>query len=155
MNKTIDKFLEKREIAIAGVSPKKGNWGQMLMKELKKNNYTAFPINPKHDEVEGISCLNSVTDLPESVENLILAVNPERAREIILQCKNTGIKRVWLNQGVGDGAYSAEAIDLLKEMKLEYVYGFCPMMFFGKGMHKMHYWFRKNMGKTPVEFVKA
>lgn len=154
MNKTIDAFLEKREIAIAGVSPKKGNWGQVLLKELKKNNYTVYPINPTHDEVEGVKCLKTVADLPKTVENLILAVNPERAREIINQCENTGIKRVWLNQGVGDGAYSAEAVDLLKNKKMEYVYGFCPMMFFGKGLHKMHYWFRKNMGKTPVEFAK-
>ncbi|MDA3821400.1 MAG: CoA-binding protein [Bacteroidales bacterium] len=155
MNKTIDKFLEKREIAISGVSPKKGNWGQTLMKELTKNNYTVFPINPNHDEVEGVPCLNTVTYLPESVENLILAVNPERAREIISQCDNTGLKRVWLNQGVGDGAYSAQAVELLREKKLEYVYGFCPMMFFGKGIHKMHYWFKKNLGKTPVEFIKV
>ncbi|MFC2080032.1 CoA-binding protein [Bacteroidota bacterium] len=154
MNKTIDSFLENKEIAIAGVSPKKGNWGLMLMKELQKNGYTVYPINPLHVEVEGNVCLNAATDLNSSTENLILAVNPERAKEIIQQCDGTGIKRVWLNQGVGNGAYSAEAIDLLKEKKLEYVYGFCPMMFFGKGMHKFHFWMRKTMGKTPLEYSK-
>jgi len=152
MKKTIDAFLSEKEIAIAGVSPKKGNWGQYLMLELKKQGYTVYAINPTYDEVEGVPCLNSVKELPSSVQNIVLAVNPERAVSIIAESKNTGIKRVWLNQGVGEGAFSKEAVDLLKDLKMEYVYGFCPMMFFGKGMHKFHYWMRKNLGKTPAEF---
>lgn len=154
MNTTIDAFLKGKEIAVAGVSPKKGNWGQMLVKELIKKGYTVYPINPNYDEIEGRACLDTVADLPTSTENLILAVNPDRAREIIGQCSESGIKRVWLNQGVGDGAYSSEAIDTLKEKKMEYIYGFCPMMFIGKGMHKIHFWMRKNMGKIPMEFSK-
>ena len=91
-------------------------------------------------------------DLPESVENVILAVNPDRAVEIIGQASEAHIKRVWLNQGIGDGSFSEEGLNLLKEKNLEYVYGFCPMMFFGKGIHKFHYWMRRNLGKTPAEF---
>lgn len=154
MNKTIDAFLERKEIAVAGASPKKGNWGQALVKELRKKGYDVFPVNPKYEQIEGIKCYPSVTELPGNVENLILAVNPERAMEIIEQSSGTGIKRIWLNQGIGDGAYSAVGLELLKKKKMEFVYGFCPMMFFGKGMHKFHFWMRKNLGKTPVEYVK-
>jgi len=83
---------------------------------------------------------------------VILAVNPERAVEIIGQASEGHVKRVWLNQGIGDGAFSEKGLALLKEKNLEYVYGFCPMMFFGKGLHKFHFWMRKNLGKTPAEF---
>ena len=154
MNQTIDAFLEGTEIAIVGVSTKKENWGLMLMKELQPKGYRIHPVNPNYEEVEGIKCVDSVRDLPDSVENLILAVNPERAKEIIMQLDGTSIRRVWLNQGIGHGAYSREAIELLKDKKLEYIYGFCPMMFFGKGMHKFHFWMRKNLGKVPMEFSK-
>jgi len=154
MNKTIDAFLKSREIAVAGVSPRKGNWGMALVKELKKKGYTVYPVNPKHVEIDGMEIHASVKDLPGSVESLILAVNPERARSIIEECEGTGIRRVWMNQGVGDGAYSPEGIALAKEKNLEYVYGFCPMMFFGGGLHKFHYWMRTHLGKTPVEFSK-
>ncbi len=152
MNKTIDAFLEAKEIAVAGASAKKGNWGLTLMKELRKRGYTVYAVNPKYAEIEDFSCYNTVKDLPSGVENVILAVNPQRAMEIIAQVSESNIKRVWLNQGVGDGAYSAEGVEQLKEMNLEYVYGFCPMMFFGKGLHKFHFWIRKNLGKTPAEF---
>ncbi len=152
MKKTIDAFLKKKEIAVAGASVKKGNWGLTLMKELKKRGYTVYAVNPKYAEIENFSCYDSVKDLPKSVENVILAVNPDRAVEIIGQASESHIKRVWLNQGIGDGAFSEEGLALLKEKNMEYVYGFCPMMFFGKGFHKFHFWMRKNLGKTPVEF---
>ncbi|MEX0985960.1 MAG: CoA-binding protein [Bacteroidales bacterium] len=152
MKKTIDAFLEGKEIAIAGVSTNQGNWGLMLTKELKKKGYRVYPVNPRYDEIEGFKCYQTVKELPETAENLILAVNPERAQEIIGQCPGTSVKRVWMHQGVGIGAYSKAGLALLKENNLEFVFGFCPMMFFGKGMHKIHFWFRKNMGKTPVEF---
>ncbi|MCA1746560.1 MAG: CoA-binding protein, partial [Bacteroidales bacterium] len=111
-----------------------------------------YAVNPKYAEIEDFTCYDTVKDLPESVENVILAVNPERAVEIIAHASESHIKRVWLNQGVGDGAFSEKGLALLKEKKLEYVYGFCPMMFFGKGLHKLHFWMRKNLGKTPAEF---
>jgi len=154
MNKTIDAFLQSKEIAIAGVSPKKGNWGMALIKELKKKGYTVYPVNPKYPEINDMKVYPSVNDLPGSVESLILAVNPERAREIIQQSIGTGIRRIWMQQSIGEGAYSPEGVELAKANQIDCVYGFCPMMFFGGGMHKMHFWMRKNFGKTPVEFSK-
>jgi len=154
MNKTIDAFLSAKEIAIAGTTAKKGNWGTVLMKEISKKGIKAYPINPKYEEIEGVKCYPSVKDLPESVDSLILAVNPKLAGEIIDEAADTPIKRVWLNQGVGDGAWSEENVVKLSEKNMEAVYGFCPMMFFGKGIHKLHYWMRKNLGKTPAEFSK-
>ncbi len=152
MKKTIDAFIASRNIAVAGVSPRKGNWGLMLMQELKKKGYSVYPVNPKFAEIEDAKCYGSLADLPREVENLILAVNPQRSIEMIGQLPVSGIKRVWMNQGIGQGAFSEEGLDMLKAKKMEYVYGFCPMMFFGKGMHKFHYWMRRKLGKTPVEF---
>lgn len=154
MNETIKKFLGHKEIAIAGVSTKDHSWGKDLMKELHKGGYNVYPINPKYNEVEGVKCYNSPDELPENVENLIIAVKPETAVEIVKKLGSTKIKRVWLNQGIGQGAFSEEALNSLKEQKIEYVYGFCPMMFFGSGLHKFHFWMRKNLGKTPADFSK-
>jgi len=154
MNKTINEFLESKDIAIAGVSPKKGNWGMVLVKELLKKGYKVYPLNPMHDEIDGIKIFPTVSDLPPEVESLILAVNPERAREIISQSANSSIKRIWMQQGVGQGAYSEEGVELAQQNNIDCVHGFCPMMFFGGGLHKFHYWMRTNFGKTPVEFAR-
>jgi predicted CoA-binding protein len=152
MKKTIQSFLDSDKIAIAGVSPKKDNFGRSLMIELEKNGREIFPVNPKYDQIEGKSSLKSVSELPADVESLILAVPPELTEEIVDQCIGSGIKRVWMVKGMGKGAYSEKAHSTCKENKIEVVYGFCPLMFFGSGGHKFHFWLRKTVGKLPVEF---
>ncbi len=42
---------------------------------------------------------------------------------------------------------------MCKENDIEVVYGFCPMMFMGEGMHKFHFWIRKTFGKLPAEYL--
>ena len=93
-----------------------------------------------------------MTDLPADIENVIIAVNSELAEVIIDQFKDSSIKRVWFQRGMGKGSYSEKAAKKLSEYNIEVIYGFCPMMFIGGGGHKFHYWLRKNIGKTPTEF---
>ena len=91
-------------------------------------------------------------DLPAQVENLILAVPPELSEEIVEQAVGSRIKRVWMIRGMGKGAYSEKAHSTCSENQIEVVYGFCPLMFYGKGMHNFHLWLRKNFGKLPGEY---
>ena len=153
MKKTIQAFLDHKNVAIAGASPKKENFGLFLKKELEKRENQVFPVNPKYQEIEGSACFPSVKDLPGDVENLIMAVPPELSEEIAEQLVGTGIKRVWMVKGVGRGAYSEKAAQFLNENQIEVIYGFCPMMFYGKGMHKFHFWLRKTFGKLPGEYL--
>ena len=153
MKDTILAFLESKKIAIAGASPNKDNFGKYLISELAKKGYETVPVNPKYQEVEGLACVPTVKDLPGDVESLIVAVPPQLTDEIIDQCIGTGIKRVWMIRGVGRGAYSEAAHETCKENNIDVVYGFCPMMFFGEGMHKFHFWLRKSFGKLPAEYL--
>lgn len=64
-----------------------------------------------------------------------------------------GIKRVWMHQGEGGkGAYSAAAHEFCKQNGIGVVYGFCPMMFFPVGIHKLHFLFKKWGKKLPPEY---
>ena len=152
MKKTIQEFLDHKKVAIAGASPKKENFGLFLKKELEKRGNQVFPVNPIYHEIDGDACCPSVKDLPSDVENLIMAVPPELSEEIAKQLAGSGIKRVWMLKGVGRGAYSEKAHRLLKENQIEVIYGFCPMMFYGEGMHRFHFWLRKTFGKLPGEY---
>jgi len=152
MKNTIQAFLDQKKVAIAGASNNKDNFGLSLLKELTKKEYEVYPVNPKCEEIEGRICVPSVTELPAEIENLILAVPGELTDEIVDQCLGTSIKRVWMIRGVGKGAYSEKAHAVCKSNGIEVVFGFCPMMFFGDGMHKFHFWLRKTFGKLPDEF---
>jgi predicted CoA-binding protein len=152
MNETIQAFLKDQKIAIVGASPKADNFGRTLMVELTKKGYETIPVNPSYPEVEDRPCVNSVRELPEDIHSAILAVHPSMTDEIIEQCIGSGIRRVWMIKGVGKGAYTESAHEKCRQAGIEVVYGFCPMMFFGTGMHKFHFWIRKNLGKVPREY---
>ena len=153
MRDTILAFLDNKKVAIVGASTNKENFGRYLMEELSKKEYEAIPVNPKYDEVEGVACVATVNDLPEDVESAILAVPSGLTDEIIDQCIGSHIKRVWMIKGVGRGAYTETAHAKCKENNIEVVYGFCPMMFYGGGMHQFHFWLRKTFGKLPSGYL--
>jgi len=153
MKNTIQAFLDSGKVAIAGASPNKENFGKYLMTELHKIGKEVFPVNPNYDKIEDLSCIPSVKDLPEEVENLILAVPPELSEEIAEQAVGSGIKRVWMVKGMGKGAFSEKARTICKENQIEVVYGFCPMMFYGSGGHKFHLWLRKTFTNLPGEYL--
>lgn len=152
MKKTIQTFLDSGKVAIAGASPNKDNFGRTLMVELQKLGKDVFLVNPRYGEIEGKTCLPTVKDLPGDMENLILAVPPKLTEEIVEQSIGSGIKRVWMVRGIGKGAYSEKAHTICNENKIEVVYGFCPLMFYGEGIHKFHLWLRKTFGKIPGEY---
>lgn len=154
MKKVIEEFVNNSELAIAGVSSDPKKWGNMLYRELTKKGYTVYPVNPKLDEAEGTKCYHSVSDLPDHIENLILATPPSATEAIVRECKDSGIKRIWMHQGGGGtGAHSDDAEKYVREHNMELVHGFCPMMFFPPtGIHKIHLWFKKISGKVPAEY---
>lgn len=152
MKKVIDEFLEQKHIAIAGVSRNKNKWGNNLMRELKKKNIRIYPVNPYADELEGEKCYHTLSKLPFEAESLIIATKPKDTEKLVKQIPGSGIKRVWMQKGGGAGSASISAIEYCIENNIPYVYGFCPMMFFGKGVHRFHFWLRKNFGKIPAEF---
>jgi len=153
MKKIIQAFNDDKQVAVVGASPNKENFGRYLIAELVKKNYSVIPVNPKYDEVEGLIAVATVKELPKEVENVILAVPSELTDEIVDQCIGTRIKRVWMIRGMGRGAYSEEAHLKCIENGIAVVYGFCPMMFLGEGMHKFHFWLRERFGKMPAEYL--
>jgi len=153
MKKTIQAFNDDKHVAIVGASPNKENFGRYLITELVKKDYTIIPVNPKYEEVEGVKTVATVKELPGDVSNVILAVPSSLTLEIIDQCIGTHIKRVWMIRGMGRGAYTEEAHQKCAENGIEVVYGFCPMMFMGDGMHRFHFWLRKRFGKLPAEYL--
>lgn len=153
MLEIINRFVEDKNLALIGVSRKPQKFGNALVKELSKLGYTIYPVHPELEFVEGVKCYKSLDELPESVENVLLVVQPKATEEIVEGLNSNKIKRVWMHKGMGSGCSSIKAISTCKEKGIEVVYGFCPMMFLShSGIHHFHLWMRKTFGKVPVEF---
>jgi len=154
MEEIIEEFLNNKTVALVGVSDNPKKWGNSLFKELIKKGYKVYPVNPKTKEISGEKCYPSVKELPQEVENLILAVPKNITEQVVKDCLSTGIKRVWMQKGIGsEGSTSEEAVKFCKENGIDVVYDLCPMMFIQPvGFHKIHYFFKKLFRTFPKQY---
>ena len=125
MEELIEKFLDNKNVfAVIGVSRDPEKYGHKVYKDLKKAGYTVYPINPKAESIDGDKCYNSLRELPKRPDVVDIVVPPKITERIIKECKELGIKRVWMQPG----SESEEAISFCKENNIEVVHSVCVMV---------------------------
>lgn len=61
-------------------------------------------------------------------------VPADRSAEVVQECFDRGIPRVWLHKGGGPSSVSEEGVALCCDHGIEVVDGACPMMFMEDGV---------------------
>jgi predicted CoA-binding protein len=144
----IDDFLGQESLALAGVSRSGRKIGNAVLKDLSAKGYHVLPIHPGAAEIGGVRCYPSLADLPTRVGGLVLVVPPTQTEALVKEAHETGIVRVWMQQG----AESDAAIHYCEDHGINVVHGECIMMFAQpKGIHKFHRWLRGAFGKLPAD----
>ena len=106
-------FLDRgNKIAVVGATVNKEKFGYKVYKAVKGLGFTVYPVNPKYEEIDGDKCYSSLKDLPEKPDVVITVVPPRVTEKIVRQCKELGIKRVWMQPG----SESEEAISYCERM---------------------------------------
>jgi len=143
-------FLSQKIIAITGVSRNpKMEVGNAIYKKFKDAGYTVYPINPNAEIIEGDKCYHNLSKTPQKADSVFIATNPSVSIEIVKQCIEAGIKRIWFHRSMGNGSFSEEAAKLGEANELTVIRSGCPMMYVGKVDfgHKMIRFFMKLFGK--------
>lgn len=151
-------FLKLKKIAVVGVSSKGDVAANAVYKKLRQQGYTVFPVNPNAVTVEGDPCFPSLKSIPDKVEGVVIGTHPDITPKIVEECKETGVKQIWIHRSFGQGSYHPQALEKAKEYGISLIPGGCPMMFsepvdIG---HKCMKWFLKVSGKEaePVGYDK-
>ena len=143
----VDGFLAQKTLAIAGVSRSGKGFGNAVLKDLTSKGYEMLPVHPQATEVGGVPSFPSLAELPKKAGGLILVVPPHQTETLVREAKETGIDRIWMQQG----AESPEAIRFCEENGIEAVHGECIMMFAQPtGIHRFHRWLNGVFGKLPA-----
>ena len=143
---SIDDFLAQRTLAVAGVSLSGKGFGNVVLKDLSAKGYTMLPVHPQAAEVGGVRAYHSLADLPDAVGGVVLVVPPAQTELLVREAKETGIERVWMQQG----AESDDAIRFCENNGIEAIHGECIMMFAQpSGVHRLHHWLRGIFGRLP------
>lgn len=151
-NEKIKKFIELKNIAVAGVSRNpKSETGNHIYKKFKDNGYSTFAVNPNAIEIEGDKCYPNVQSIPFPVDGVFINTAPSVTMDVLKDCKEAGIKYVWIHNAMGNGSYAPEADRFCEENNIVLIPRGCPMMYVGKVdfPHKCIKGVLKLTGKLP------
>lgn len=84
----LSRLFNPRSIAVIGASQDLGRIGGLPIRFLKESGYQGaiYPVNPKYDEIAGLPCYSSLTDIPEFVDLALISVPRKRVEDTFEQC---------------------------------------------------------------------
>lgn len=124
MNTIVDEFLKCKNFAVIGVSRNHEKYGYQIFRNLSDKGYNVYPVNPKIDEIDGKKVYPSLAAIEKPVDVVDLVVPPAVTEEIVRQCRDLGLTKIWMQPG----AESRAAIDFCKENDMDVVHGMCVMV---------------------------
>jgi predicted CoA-binding protein len=124
MQELIKEFMSQKKFAVVGATDNPQKYGNQIVKNLKNRGYEVYPVDPRLKELEGLSCYSGLTDIPIKVDVVDFVVPPKATEEILKQCKELGLSRIWLQPG----SESETAITYCHENNLKVVHSVCVML---------------------------
>lgn len=94
LNNSLESLLKPKSIAVVGASADRGKIGSLPITFLKRYGYagSVYPINPKEKEIEGWKCYPSVSDIPKTIDLLVVAVAASRIPDLLMDCEPGKVK---------------------------------------------------------------
>jgi predicted CoA-binding protein len=134
---------------VTGVSrTTNGHGGNVVYQRLRDRGYEVFAVNPNADEVEGDPCYHDLRSIPGGVDGVVIVTRPEVTDEVVRDCGEAGVPRVWMHQSFKAGSsVSHEAANYCREHGITVIEGACPMMY-GEGVDFGHRCMRWMLGLT-------
>jgi predicted CoA-binding protein len=121
----IHDFLRKQNVfAVVGVSKNPEKYGHQVYKDLKEAGYVVYAVNPTIDEVLGDRCYHTLSELPQKPDVVDTVIPPAVTEKIVLECKELGIERVWMQPG----SESERAIAFCNRNNIKVVHNVCVMV---------------------------
>ena len=94
--KSLRTLFAPRSIAVIGASRKEGSLGKMFVDAIVKMNYRGktYPINPKADLINNITCYPDISSVPEVPDLAIILLPKEKVLEAVEAVAKKEIKNI-------------------------------------------------------------
>ncbi|MEE4265768.1 MAG: CoA-binding protein [Desulfobacteraceae bacterium] len=90
-------FFKPRGVAIVGASANPVKGGHFILKNVMKGfNGGIYPVNPGYEEIEGLPCYPTITEVPDPVDLAIVFVPGPGVPAIVRKCAERGIRGVMI-----------------------------------------------------------
>jgi len=144
-------FLNSRRIAVAGVSRGQGV-GNAVLRKLRDSGYDVVPVNPNATELEGSRCYPDLRSVPGALDAVVFASHPRFAPDMVRQCAERGVRRIWFHRSFGEGSVSEAALRACAEAGISPIVGGCPLMYCEPVdvAHRCMRWWLGRQGRIPA-----
>lgn len=130
----VEDFLAQKKIAVVGVSDKRETGCNAAYRKFKETGYEVSAVNPRLTSFEGDPCYPDLKSVPEKPDAVFILTNPNITEQIVQQCVDLGIQRVWMHcmmgtkPGLASGmtSVSQDAVTMCRENGIEVIPGACP-----------------------------
>ncbi len=89
-------LFQPKTVAVAGASRNPAKIGNIIVKNLITSGFTGriYPVNPREQEVEGLSCYPDAAGLPQPPDVAVIAVPAAQAVAVADDCARAGAKHL-------------------------------------------------------------
>jgi uncharacterized protein len=145
----VQDFLAQKRIAVVGVSDKRETGCNLGYRKFKEAGYSVSAVNPRLSTFEGDPCYPDLGSIPEKPDAVFILANPRITDQIVQQCVDLGITRVWMHclmgtkPGLASGitSVSQKAVSVCRQNGITVIPGACPNQFlkpdFGHAMIRL------------------
>jgi acyl-CoA synthetase (NDP forming)/RimJ/RimL family protein N-acetyltransferase len=89
-------MLNPASIAVVGASRKEGTVGRAILHNIVTGGFRGrvYAVNPHAHQIEGVTCVPSVTELPEPVDLAVISVPPAAVPGVAGECGKRGVRGI-------------------------------------------------------------
>lgn len=105
-----------QNFAVIGVTANQDKYGYKIYQRLKELGKAVYGVSPIYKEIEGTATFPNLKAINDKIDVAVLVVSPKFGIDYIKECKELGIKIIWLQPGT----YDDNLISLIKENNISY-----------------------------------
>ena len=105
----LEKLFSPRSVAVVGASPRATSPGRAVLRNLRAAAFegSIALVNPRYGEIEGITAVKTIQDLPAPPDLLVIATPPGSVPGIVKSAGENGVgAAIIITAGLGHGAGS-------------------------------------------------
>jgi acetyltransferase len=93
MKVKLDKIFSPASIAVIGASNRDSSVGKAVFQNILSSGFegVVYPVNPKHNSIQGVKCYSSIKNVPERVDLAIVTVPTKVVLKVVEECGKDGV----------------------------------------------------------------
>ena len=89
----LTKIFEPQSVAIVGASDRENSVGAQVLRNMRESGFKGeiYPVNPKHESVQGLKAYASISGIDHSIELVVIAIPAPAIPDVMRECGEHGV----------------------------------------------------------------